>query len=341
VRPLTLVHAAMVERSGGCQPSAHDGGRPTINDVRGGQSCYAPRPDDLRLRFIRCHRTTACEFGKYLGRPRDFWDPKKAYTIADAGCVHRNYPRRTRIIGVMFTLGGREAMVTPAPSWHPGDLASGPRKALDDAPTAFDLVRQIAHDLRQPVAAIQALTSVAMLDAQPPDSVRQRLGQIAEQAAWMSKIICDLLASEGPAQLNEVVDVAALVRDAVASERLTYPGLFVLRQADADPRYVVASRMRLRRALANVLANATRAAGDDGRVELTERPHGDMELIEVVDNGPGFGKVAHGHGIGLGVTRRMLAECGGRMEHERLPTDQTAVRLFLPTAPARHLPGAL
>lgn len=224
--------------------------------------------------------------------------------------------------------------------WHRGDLAAGLLKAPDDASPTLDLVRQIAHDLRQPVAAIQALTSAAMLDAQPPDRVQQRLGQIAEQASWMSKIICDLLAPEGPAQLNEVVEVAPLVREVVASERLTYPGPIVLRQDGAEARYVVAAHIRLRRALANVLANATSAAGEDGRVELTERPHGDMELIEIVDNGPGFGKVARGYGIGLGVTRRMLAECGGWMEHERLPSDQTAVRLFLPVTSACHRPGA-
>jgi signal transduction histidine kinase len=227
------------------------------------------------------------------------------------------------------------SMVTSA---HPGDLALGLREAPNEAPRAFDLVRQVAHDLRQPVAAIMALTSAAMVDAQPPDSVRQRLGQIADQASWMSKIICDLLARDSAAHLHEMVEVGALVRDAVDSERLTYPGSIVLRQADAEPRYVAASCTR--RALANVLANATRAAGDDGCVELTERPHGDMELVEIVDNGPGFGNVAHGHGIGLNVTRRMLAECGGHMEHERLPSDQTLVRLFLPITSGRHTVGA-
>jgi signal transduction histidine kinase len=239
----------------------------------------------------------------------------------------------------MFTLGVWGSMVSLA-GWYPRDLAAGLRRAPDDAPPTFDLVRQIAHDLRQPVAAIQALTSAAMLDEQSPDSVQHRLRQITDQASWMSKIICDLLASEGPAQLNEVVDVAALVRDVVASERLTYAGPIFLRQDEAEPRYVVATRMRLRRALANVLANATRAAGEDGRVELTERPSGDMELVEIVDNGPGFGKVARGYGIGLGVTRRVLAECGGWMEHERLPSDQTVVRLYVPVTSACHMPGA-
>jgi signal transduction histidine kinase len=207
--------------------------------------------------------------------------------------------------------------------------------ALDDFSVAADVVREAAHDLRQPVAAILALVSAATAAAQTPDQLRQRLGQIAEQATWISKIIRDLLQADDG---TEAVDLPALVRDAVAAERLTYPGLIELRQPDGPPRYAMGTRVRLRRALANVLANATRAAGPNGRVELAERLGEGVETLEIIDNGPGFGSVAPGYGIGLRVTRQMLAECGGWMESERLPSGHTVVRLFLPVIPAA--PGA-
>jgi signal transduction histidine kinase len=89
---------------------------------------------------------------------------------------------------------------------------------------------------------------------------------------------------------------------------------------------------RLRRALANVLANATRAAGPDGHVKLVERAAGNAELIEVIDDGPGFGSMAVGSrtGIGLQITGQMLAECGGQIEVERLSSGETLVRMLLP-----------
>jgi signal transduction histidine kinase len=223
---------------------------------------------------------------------------------------------------------------------HPRDPASWLLRVPDDEPRASDLIEQAAHDLRQPVAAILALTSAALAEAQLPESARLRIGQIADQASWMSGIIRDMVAGDGDVMWPEAVEVGALVRDAVASERLTYPGMIVLCQAQGEPRYVSATRQRLRRGLANVLTNATRAAGRDGRVELTERPHGDMEIVEIVDDGPGFGKVEHGLGMGLRITRRMLAECGGRMEHERLGSGHTRVRLILPVMPAGRLAGA-
>ena len=104
----------------------------------------------------------------------------------------------------------------------------------------------------------------------------------------------------------------------------------------------MAAGTRLRRALANVLANATRAAGPDGHVKLIERAAGNAELIEIIDDGPGFGSMAAGNtiGIGLQITEQILAECSGRMEIERLASGQTLVRLLLPVMADGRVAGS-
>lgn len=198
-------------------------------------------------------------------------------------------------------------------------------------------VQRAAHDLRQPVAAVLAVVSAALADPQLPDRVRRGLEQIEAQAQWISKIIQDMLAGPAGGPGAEPVDIARLVRDAVNSEQLTCARLISLRQPDQPPRYVMAAtETRLRRALANVLANATRAAGPHGHVQITERFNGDAEVIEIVDDGPGFGSPAAGGGAGIGlrITREMLAECGGRIEAGRLSSGQTLVRLLLPVMTA-------
>jgi K+-sensing histidine kinase KdpD len=192
------------------------------------------------------------------------------------------------------------------------------------------LVRQAAHDLRQPVAAILALAAAAATETHTPVRVQRRLEQIADEARWISKLIHDMLAEANVAPGLAAVDVSALLRDVVASERLTYPGRIVLHQPNLEPRYVMAISARLRRALANLLANGTRAAGQGGCVQLTERAENDAEFIDIVDNGPGFGKVETDNGIGLLATRRTLMEYGGRMDTERLPSGHTLVRILLP-----------
>jgi signal transduction histidine kinase len=210
-----------------------------------------------------------------------------------------------------------------------------------DVARPTDLCRWVAHDLRQPVATILTLTSASAAEPQLPEPVRQRLAQIASEAQWMSTVIAELLAAggigAGPAA--EPVEVGALVRAVVQAELLTYQGQIVVRQPDGVPRYVMATGTRLRRAVANVLSNATRAAGCHGQVELTEQPDGDAELIEITDDGPGFGKLPHGHGLGLQIARQMLAECGGRMQIERLAAGRTRVRMLVPIMPGSRWAG--
>jgi signal transduction histidine kinase len=202
----------------------------------------------------------------------------------------------------------------------------------DDALRGPGAVQQAAHDLRQPVAAVAMLASAALADTQTPEPVRWRLEQIVAEASWLSKIIHDMLAEQGARLRAEAIDIVSLVRDAVNSEQHTYTPQIILHQSDPGPRYVIAVSTRLRRALANVLENATRAAGPEGCVQLTERVCGNTESVEIVDDGPGFGAMAAGHrpGIGLQITERVLAECGGHMEVERLSSGHTMVRLSLP-----------
>jgi two-component system, OmpR family, sensor kinase len=205
------------------------------------------------------------------------------------------------------------------------------------------VVRELAHDLRQPLAAIRALAAAAAADVDAAAPVLQRLAQITDQANWISAAIDDALKPDvgiRAAVAQQPVFVRALVRAVVATERLTYRGRINFDDGDSDDRYVIVTATRLRRAVANVLANATRAAGPLGDVGVSVISDGGLEIVEISDNGPGFGRLGQEHGIGLQVTRSVLMESGGWLETERLPGGLTVVRLNLPVAGVRHQAGA-
>ena len=61
----------------------------------------------------------------------------------------------------------------------------------------------------------------------------------------------------------------------------------------------------------NVVDNAVRAAGPQGRVIVTVRPGPSSVRILVEDDGPGFGQVGGGTGLGLAITRHALEQLGG------------------------------
>lgn len=118
-------------------------------------------------------------------------------------------------------------------------------------------------------AQVLAVASAALADPRLPDRVRCCLEQIEAQAQWISKIIEDMLAGPTAGPGAEPVDIARLVRDAVDSGQLTCTQLIGLYQPDQAPRCVMAAKTRLRQAVANVLANATHAAGPHRHVQLT------------------------------------------------------------------------
>jgi signal transduction histidine kinase len=101
---------------------------------------------------------------------------------------------------------------------------------------------------------------------------------------------------------------------------------------------VMASPVLLWRVLTNVVDNAARAAGPAGRVEITvgqlaQPPP--RALLEVLDNGPGFGHGPPGAAsLGLGVVTSLLESCGGSLEVEAPADGGALVRLVIPAGPA-------
>ena len=100
--------------------------------------------------------------------------------------------------------------------------------------------------------------------------------------------------------------------------------------------------MLLWRVLTNVVDNAARAAGPAGRVEITvamlaEPPP--RALLEVLDNGPGFGHGPPGAAsLGLGVVTTLLESCGGSMAVHAPSGGGALVRIVIPVL-ARGDPG--
>ena len=166
-----------------------------------------------------------------------------------------------------------------------------------------DTVRALLHDLRQPLAAI------LLLSQSEGGDVSRKFDVIAGQAKWLAELVETSLG--GGAATDEVVvcDVAEVAREGV--HRAAATARCTITMEGQEVALAWARPVALSRALACVLDNAVRAAGEGGHVQV--HVHEDFEGVHlsVVDDGPGLGKIASRTSLGLTTTRAMVAACKG------------------------------
>lgn len=181
---------------------------------------------------------------------------------------------------------------------------------------------RLCHDLRQYVAAGRLLSDSP---GGPGLDVHDRMEAVARVFAAME----DLIAVElGGSRQPWVIDLVNVVEDCVSIARLG-SGATIHTELDGPARSCADPKL-MRSAVMNVLDNATRAAGADGRVDvrILRRPR--ENWVEVADTGPGFARIAPVTGHGMSIIDRALRGVRGRLEIASGPGPGTTVRLRIP-----------
>lgn len=201
---------------------------------------------------------------------------------------------------------------------------------MSDVCGCLEGLQQVCHDIRQPVAGVIALAEAALAEAGLPENARTRLSQIVGLAEWQADVIEHWLQArlQGPAD-SAHTDLLRVVNEAAAAERATWAGDLTL-VWPPEPVFVPLPYVIMRRMAANLLANATRAAGPSGTVIIDVSREASRVLLAVEDNGPGFGRLPMGLGLGLSAVAREAVEHRGRLECGRSSLGGGRVNLWLP-----------
>ncbi|GAW40973.1 C4-dicarboxylate transport sensor protein DctB [Brevundimonas sp. SH203] len=195
------------------------------------------------------------------------------------------------------------------------------------------IVASVAHEINQPVAAIQtqAETAAVLLDRQDAATARtalsrigdltQRIGAITEGLRTFSRKTDPKI---GVVRLENAIHGALLL----TRGRLDEGGVALIREGDADVA-VRADRFRLEQVIVNLVKNAAEALeGRPGaRLTLRVERSADRVRLIVADNGPGVPDPvraqlftpfvttrANGLGLGLVICRDLVAGFGGELD---------------------------
>src|SRR5258705_2906576 len=214
--------------------------------------------------------------------------------------------------------------------------------------TAGELAAGMAHEIRNPLAAIVNATALLTDEAGlTADERSSTLEALRTEARRLNRILSDFLqlarpqrARRAPGDIREVVQhVSALIRE----DRSRAPRVDVRVAVDpAVPRFAF-DRDQVTQVLWNVALNAVEAMNGRGRLSLeVARQNGDVALA-VSDTGsaisvesiprafePFYTGEPNGSGLGLTIAERIVGAHGGRIEIDSEVGRGTRVTLLFP-----------
>ena len=160
-----------------------------------------------------------------------------------------------------------------------------------------ELVANVSHDLRTPLASLQGyLETLTLKDAElSKEEKRNHLEVAMKHAIHLSKLVGDLFelskleANEVKPQL-EPFALQELVQDVIHKFELKARqyGVLLTQQLEKEPPYVYGDIGLIERVLDNLLDNALRHTSRGGSVTVVLTPHENTVSLEVIDTGCGI-----------------------------------------------------
>ncbi len=220
----------------------------------------------------------------------------------------------------------------------------------------------VAHELRTPLAAIQAtIESSMMLSTLSEKEGREVLGTIKRQNQRLSSLVADLLMLcrmerqldqnyqflSKPVILNDLInDLAEEFAALAKTESISLISQIKVNQ----PLKVMGNEEQLYRLVTNLVINAIQHTLKEGKVTLVLKQENHKALIEIIDTGVGIAEDEQnkifdrfyrvnkarsrdkgGSGLGLAIAKTIVLNHGGKIEVGSKLNQGSTFTIYLPT----------
>ena len=264
--------------------------------------------------------------------------------------------------------GGDLAQRVPeeAPGTEVGDLARSLNVMLAQIEQAFEQRRQseerlrrfvsdASHELRTPLTSVRGFAELFHRGAASrPDDLALAMSRIESEAERMGVIVEDLLLlanlDQGRPLAQQRFDLEAVLAEMVADHAMLHADWPISFSSVGDSD-LVGDELRIRQAVANLLANARAHTPPGTSVAVTLATEGDDRTVAVSDNGPGIAaddlphlferfyrvdasraRRSGGSGLGLAIVQAIAEAHGGSVAVASVEGEGAAFTIVLPIA---------
>jgi signal transduction histidine kinase len=211
---------------------------------------------------------------------------------------------------------------------------------------AFGLLAAgIAHEVGNPLTSISSLVQMVQRHEQEPYT-QEKLALVSGQLERIQGTLRELINFSRPAATERIwVPVSEIVQEALNIAKYYKPtrGKTINTVLPDGLPLVLVVRDQLIQAVLNLVLNAIDATPKGGHIEVRASCAKNELLLEVADDGHGipsagasklfqpyFTTKPNGTGLGLFVTRKLVAEHSGTVDFESVPHQKTIFRIHLP-----------
>lgn len=237
----------------------------------------------------------------------------------------------------------------------PGESEARPTTLEDMAKLKDDAVLVAAHDIRSPLSVILGYSDVLLDDGQALDEghrgMVKRIRNCCERLLRMVDRILDLSALQAgavsmdyrPVRLSELIQATVENLTGMIEEKKI---AFTVELSGDDQPYLL-DECKAQQVLQNVLSNAVKFSGEEGRIVLMCRGEANRVSFSVSDTGSGLtteqqarvfdrfsrfsGGPEKGSGLGLAIAKSLVERHGGTIGVESTPGEGSVFHFTLQT----------
>lgn len=216
-----------------------------------------------------------------------------------------------------------------------------------------EVLGMVAHDLRNPIAAVESIAMIMELDADDEDT-QENISLVKQSCVKARGIIDDLIevARNESQQTYDLqkTELNHLLADVVNIWKVTAKTLHnVSFVSYYNPVYINADVLKLQRVMDNLISNAAKFSDDKSPIEISLTKTNTFALIEVRDRGLGipedilpkifdrFSKAGRkglrgeeSTGLGLSIVQQIIERHNGKIEVKSKVNEGSMFRIFLP-----------